>query len=154
MVRIEIRPRSSSSSVSGLNSDLDNSVEGQVVKSLGAVRRFLTLGPEEVHGDLTVDAVELRVILEVSLAITSSSGSPLAFAVLDLDVVALDARSVSSSLFERDLQSTLFRLNGGLYWRNLRWDSSSLNLVGLVRELTPSPSVTASNLVVYVLRGS
>lgn len=152
LVRVEIRPRSSSSSVSGLNSDLDNSVEGQVVKGLSAAGNFLTLGPEKVHGDLAVDAVELRVVLEVSLAITSSSRSPLAFAVLDLNVVALDARSVCSSLFERDLQSTLFRLNGGLYWRNLRWDSSSLDLVGLVRELTPSPSVAASNLVVHVLR--
>jgi len=153
LIGIEIRPRSSSSSVSGLNSDFDNSVEGEVVKGLSVrAGSFLTLRPEKVHRDLAVDAVELRVVLEVGLAVAGSSGSPLAFAVLDLDVIALDARSVCSSLFERDLQSTLFRLDGGLYWRNLRWDSSSLDLVGLVRELTPSPSVAASNLVVHVLR--
>lgn len=153
LVGVEIRPRSSASSVSGLNSDLDNSVEGQVVKGLDLrAGSFLTLGPEKVHGDLAVDAVEDRVVLEVGLSVAGSSGFKFAVAVLDFDVVALDARSVASSLFERDLQSTLFRLNRGLYWRNLRWDSGSLDLVGLFRELTPSPSVTASNLVVHVLR--
>jgi hypothetical protein len=159
LVIVGIRPRTSSSSISSHNSNLDDSVESKVVGSrygynTSRVLDFLTLVPEDVHLDLAVNAVQLRVILEVGLIVALFSRLPLSFSVLELNVVALDTRSIVSSLLERDLQTTLFRFNRGLYWRNLRGNSGSLDLVRRIGESTPSPSVATSNLIVDVLRSS
>ena len=159
LVIVGIRPRTSSGSISSHNSNLYDSVESKVVDSrygnnTSRVLDFLTLVPEDVHLDLAVNAVQLRVILEVGLIVALFSRLPLSFSVLELNVVALDTRSIVSSLLERDLQTTLFRLNRGLYWRNLRGNSGSLDLVRRIRESTPSPSVATSNLIVDVLRSS
>lgn len=159
-VVVGVGPRTGSSSVSSHNSNLDDGIESKVVDSgyidntSSGVGDFLALVPEDVHLDLAVDAVELRIILEVSLVVALFGGFPFSFEVLEFDGVTLNARSVVSSLLERDLQTTLFRLNGGLYWRNLRGNSSSLDLERRVGESTPSPSVAASNLVVDVLRST
>lgn len=164
-VIVGVGPRTGSSSISSHYSNLDDCIESKVVDSFYIFRRnssrgsrgindLLALVPEDVHLDLAVDAVELRIILEVSLVVALFSGLPFSFEVLEFNGVTLNARSVVSSLLERDLQTTLFRLNGGLYWRNLRGNSSGLDLERRVGESTPSPSVATSNLVVDVLRSA
>lgn len=158
-VIVGVRPRSGSSSVSGHNSNLDHLVEVQVENgrcddlSVGS-SHFLVFGPQYVHVNLAVDSVEVRVVLEVVLEVALFSFLPLSKVVLKFHGVTLDARSVVSSLLERDLQATFLGLNGGFYWRNLRGNSGSLDLVGRVGERTPAPSVAASNLVVHELRGT
>lgn len=156
-VIVGVRPRSSSSSVSGHNSNLDHLIEVQVENrfdDLSCDSLFLVFGPQYVHVNLAVDSVEVRVVLEVLLEVALFSFLPLSKVVLKFHGVTLDARSVVSSLLERDLQATFLGLNGGFYWRNLRGNSGSLDLVGRVGERTPAPSVAASNLVVHELRGT
>lgn len=157
-VIVGVRPRSGSSSVRGHHSNLDHLVEVQVENGRGDDlsfdSHFLVFGPQYVHVNLAVDSVEVRVVLEVVLEVALVSFLPLSFVVLKFHGVTLDARSVVSSLLERDLQATFLGLNGGFYWRNLRGNSGSLDLVGRVGERTPAPSVAASNLVVHELRGT
>jgi len=115
---------------------------------------FVGLRPQDVHVNLAVDAVLYLVVLEVRLDVTLFSWFPGSILVLKFHGVTLNARSIVSSLLERDLQATLIGLNGSLCWRNLRGNSSSLDLVGRVGVRTPAPSVAASNLVVHELRGT
>lgn len=82
-----------------------------------------------------------------------SALDPFVLAVLDLNFITLNGRSVVSSCLPRELQVTLLRVNSRSRSRNLRWSTGSLDCVGSLREVTPSPSVAASNLVVHVLRG-
>lgn len=114
----------------------------------------MIFGPQDVHGHLAVNTVENGTVLEVFAEVAFSGGLPVSFAVLDFDIVRSDDRAIVSSLLEGDLQFTLLRLDGSLYGRNLGRNFSGLNLVGLFRELTPSPSVAASDLVVHELSGT
>jgi len=106
-----------------------------------------------LHGYLAVDTVEDGTVLEVFAEVAVRGSLPLSSAVLDFDIVRSDDRAVVSSLLEGDLQFTLQSIDGSFCGRNLGRFSSGLNLVGLIRELTPSPSVAASDLVVHELSG-
>lgn len=163
-IAVRIGPFTLSSSVSGSDSDLHDGIEGKVVfgrvsdaasRSRWAVGKllFLIFGPQDVHGNLAVNTVENGTVLEVFAEVAVRGGLPLSSAVLDFDIVRSDDRAVVSGFLEGDLQFTLLRLDGSFCGRNLGRNSSGLNLVGLIRELTPSPSVAASDLVVHELSG-
>lgn len=115
----------------------------------------MVLSPEFPHWDLTVDALvfDLKVGLSCHGTGAVSTLDPFVGAVQDLNFVTLNGRSVVFSYLPRELQVTLLRINGRSRSRNLGGSTGSLDLVGGLRELTPSPSVVASNLVVHVLRG-
>jgi hypothetical protein len=115
----------------------------------------LVLSPEFPHWDLTVDA--LVFYLEVGLSChgtgTVSTLYPFILAVIDLNFITLNGRSIVSSFLPLELQITLLRINSRSRSRNLRWSTGSLDFIGSLREVTPSPFVAASNLVVHKLRG-
>lgn len=116
---------------------------------------ILSLVPKFPHGDFTVDALEAGqvVVRRLGSASAISVSFPHSSLILDLNFVSGNGRSIGSSLFPRDLEVTLVGVDGGSGLRDLRRSRGSLDLVGGLREFTPSPSVAASDLVVNVSRG-
>lgn len=149
-----IRPGAASSSVDTLNLNSDDMVEREVIDSLlGQV--ILSLVPKFPHGDFTVEALVVgeEVVRRLGSASAIRVSFPLSILILDLNFVTGNGRSIGSSRFPRDLELTLFGVDAGLGLRDLRRNRGSLDLVGGLREFTPSPSVAASDLVVNVRRG-
>ena len=111
---------------------------------------ILSLVPKFPHGDFTVDALERGqvVVRRLGSASAISVSFPHSSLILDLNFVSGNGRSIGSSLFPRDLEVTLVGVDGGSGLRDLRRSRGSLDLVGGLREFTPSPSVAASDLVV------
>lgn len=156
-VVVNIRPGSSSSSVGSLNLEFDYSVELEVVLGFvghTSLSELLVLTPEFPHWDLTVDALVFDLEVGLSCHGTGTVGTldPFVGAVHDLNFVTLNGRSVVSSSLPRELQLTILRINGRSRSRNFGGSTGSLDFVRGLRELTPSPSVAASNLVVHVMR--